>query len=65
MFDNRIDSVYEDSQLRKSHHNIGEIQWSELNTAQKCLLSTICFLIAYHLIRKLKAIVKEYYEDSG
>lgn len=60
MFDNKIDSVYEDSQLRKSHHSISDIDWTELNTAQKCLILTIIGISAYHIIKKLIKVIKSY-----
>lgn len=51
MFDNRIDPISYEDEVRLSHHFLAEIQWSKLNEAQRALLMTINFLVLFHVVQ--------------
>lgn len=51
MFDNKIDPIAYEDEVRLSHHFISDIQWSKLTTAQQALLITIAGLLVLHMVQ--------------
>lgn len=51
MFDNRIDPISYEDEVRNSHHFISDIHWSKLTGALQALLFTIACLLVLHVVQ--------------
>lgn len=51
MFDNKIDPIAYEDEVRPSHHFISDIQWSKLTGALQALVITIACLLVLHVIQ--------------
>lgn len=53
MFDNKIDELDTQNELRRSHHFLSAIRWSKLSDAQRVLFVAMAALALYHLATRL------------
>lgn len=65
MFENRIDPIQVDNEVRRSHHTLLEIQWEKLGVAELCLLLTIGTLLALRIFTFLKHVYEEFTESEA
>lgn len=65
MFENEIDKIQVENEVRLSHHNISDLSWEELNAAQRWLLLTIFLMFSFHVGRYMKGFLHHISHNCG
>lgn len=65
MFENKIDNLKYDSDIRLSHHKVENVRWKDLHSAQRALLSAVILMLTFHILRKLVSFVQKLTTDKN